>query len=50
MLIGSANKHPTKVHTYKDYRVEIHYGDYSAFLRKVSENLSNALPFAANKN
>jgi hypothetical protein len=49
-MIASSNLRPVTVHNYKDYRVEIHHGHLSPFLKSISENLTLALPYAANKN
>ena len=50
VYICSANLKPVEIHNYKDNIFEIHYGHLSSFIKSVSENLSEALKYAANKN
>ena len=50
ILVASVNMRATQTHVFDELKVRVIYADFSAFLRRLAQSLTKALPFAANLN
>ena len=50
VLIASANLRKKSTHFYKDVKIQIQYGDFSPFLRRISNYFEKASEFTGNSN